>query len=89
MAGNPVSLVGVDKAGGVITGPGKPNWTWNGIPISVVGDDVAGHGTGAHAGPKIAQGSPWMRIDGIPVTRATSPATCGDQASGSSQMYIP
>jgi Uncharacterized conserved protein len=87
--GNKVSLVGVDTAGGVITGPGKPNWTWNGRAMSVVGDGVAGHGAGAHAGPAIANGSPWFKIDGIPVTRATSKATCNDDASGSADMYIP
>lgn len=46
-----VSRVGVDSAGGVITGPGKPKVTVEGAVISVAGDGVAGHGLGPHAGP--------------------------------------
>jgi len=84
-----VSLVGADSAGAVITGPGKPNWTWNGKPISVLGDAVAGHGDAPHSAPKIATASPWMTIDGIPVTRVGSVATCGHGATGSSDMDIP
>ncbi|MNH68434.1 hypothetical protein D3C73_205150 [compost metagenome] len=86
---NPVSLVGVDQAGGKILGPGKPNWTWNGIPMSVQGDAVEPHAPGPHMAATIKTGSPWMSIDGIPVTRATSPATCDHVASGSAQMFIP
>lgn len=86
---NKVSLVGIDSAGGVIQGPGKPNWTWNGAPMSVVGDDVTGHGSGSHASAKMVQGSPWFTIDGIPVVRATSKASCNDEATGSAQMFIP
>ena len=83
-----VSLVGIDTAGGTIKGPGKPNWTWNGAPISVVGDDVENHGPGVHQGPKMVQGSGWMTIDGIPVVHAGDAASCGHQATGSSQMDI-
>ena len=83
-----VSLVGIDQAGGVINGPGAPGWTWNGAPISVVGDGVTGHGAGAHAGPAMATGSAWMSINGIPVVRAGDVATCTHQATGSSQMDI-
>ena len=46
-----VSRVGVDSAGGVITGPGKPKVMVDGAVISVAGDNVAGHGLGPHAGP--------------------------------------
>jgi uncharacterized Zn-binding protein involved in type VI secretion len=84
-----VSLVGQDSAGGVITGPGAPAWTWNGKPISLLGDGVAGHGVGAHAGPAIVTASPWMTINGVPVTRVGSVANCGHGATGSSDMDIP
>ena len=88
--GTKVSLVGQDSAGGTIVGPGASNWTWNGKPISLQGDAVAGHGLPPHAAPVIANGSPWMTINGIPVTRAgSSMATCGHPATGSSDMYIP
>lgn len=84
-----ISLVGVHQAGGVIQGPGAPTWTLDGAPMSLVGDDVAGHGTGSHAGPKMVEGSPWMTINGIPVVRATSKASCSDQANGHATWEIP
>lgn len=86
---NAVSLVGVDTAGALIAGPGKANWTWNGKPISVVGDSIIGHGLPPHTAPTITQGSSWMTIDGIAVTRASSPASCGHVATGSADMTIP
>lgn len=84
-----VSLVEADSAGAVITGPGAPNWTWNGKPISLLGDKVAGHGKSPHSAPVIATASPWMTINGIPVTRVGSVASCGHGATGSSDMDIP
>lgn len=77
-----ISLVGVHAAGGVITGPGASNFTIDGKPVSLLGDGVAGHGTGAHAGPKMAEGSAWMTWNGIPVVRAGNKASCGDSANG-------
>lgn len=84
-----ISLVGQDSAGGVITGPGMPNWTWNGKPISVLGDAVAPHGDGAHRSPSMVQGSPWMSINGIPVVHAGHLASCGHAATGSAPADIP
>lgn len=84
-----VSLVGIDSAGGKITGPGNPNWTWNGAPISLLGDSIEPHAPGTHMAAKINTASPWMTIEGIPVTRVTSTATCDHVATGSSQMDIP
>lgn len=84
-----VSLVNVDTAGAAITGPGAPTWTWNGSKISLLGDSVSGHGDPPHNAPIIATASPWMSINGIPVTRVGSVATCGHGASGSSDMDIP
>lgn len=52
-----VSLVGKDSAGAVITGPGAPNWTWNGSPISLLGDGVTGHGQPPHNAPTIVTAS--------------------------------
>lgn len=83
-----ISLVGIDTAGGKIVGPGKPNWTWNGAPISVLGDSIEPH-TPAHIGATINTASPWMTIDGIPVTRLGSTATCDHVATGSAPADIP
>jgi uncharacterized Zn-binding protein involved in type VI secretion len=84
-----VSLIGIDQAGDTIVGPGNPNWTWNGVPISIVGDTIKPHKAGPHIAAKITVGSPWMTIEGIPVTRAGSAASCGDVATGSAPMDIP
>ena len=46
-----VSRVGVDAAGGVIIGPGKPRVLVEGAVISVAGDVVTPHGLDVHAGP--------------------------------------
>lgn len=84
-----VSLVGKDSAGAVIVGPGASSWTWNGSPISLLGDMVTGHGEPPHNAPAIVTASPWMFIDGTPVTRVGSVASCGHGATGSSAMDIP
>ena len=47
-----VCRVGVDSAGGIITGPGNPRVTIEGVPISVAGDSIAGHGDSPHSSAK-------------------------------------
>jgi uncharacterized Zn-binding protein involved in type VI secretion len=84
-----VSLVGESIAGGVITGPGAVTYRVEGLSISLVGDGVAGHGTGAHAGPIMVTGSPWARIRGIPIVRQGSLASCTHDANGNPWMNIP
>lgn len=81
-----VSRVGVDSAGGIIQGPGVSSVVVNGAPISVIGDAVAGHGTGPHAGPTMVAGSGTVIAGGIGVVRAGDAASCGDTASGSSDV---
>jgi uncharacterized Zn-binding protein involved in type VI secretion len=83
-----ISLVGVSQAGGVITGPGASNFTIDGSPVSLLGDDVAGHGTGAHAGPKMVEASAWMTWNGKPVVRAGNHASCSDAANGHATWSI-
>ena len=41
--------VGLDIAGNLIVGPGNPTVTVNGLPISVVGDVIVGHGEPPHS----------------------------------------
>lgn len=84
-----ISLVGESIAGGVITGPGAVPWTILGKPISLVGDGVAGHGSGSHASAKMVEGSGWMTFNGIPVVRAGNRASCNDQATGNPWMILP
>lgn len=81
-----VSRVGVDSAGGIILGPGVPSVIVNGAPISVIGDAVTGHGSEPHAGPVMVGGSGTVFAGGIGVVRAGDAASCGDTASGSSDV---
>lgn len=84
-----VSLVGESVAGGVIAGPGAPNWRVTGKAVSLLGDAVTPHGNGQHAGPVMVTASPWMKINGKPVVRAGSVASCGHVANGNPWMKIP
>ena len=81
-----VSLVGVDTAGGTITGQLQSRVFVDGNPISVVGDPVAPHApcplVPIHCSATMAEGSPRVTIDGIPICRAGDEATCGHPATG-------
>lgn len=81
-----VSRVGVDSAGGTITGPGVSSVVVNGSPVSVKGDSVAPHGLGPHAGPVMVGASGTVIAGGVGVVRAGDAASCGDTASGSSDV---
>lgn len=81
-----IARVGVDTAGGTITGNLSPSVLVNGSPIAVKGADVSGHGTGAHAGPVMVGASGTVFAGGIAVCRAGDMATCGDSASGSGNV---
>lgn len=81
-----VSRVGVDSAGGTILGPGVPSVVVNGSPVSVIGDAVAGHGDPPHSAPVMIAGSGTVIAGGIGIVRAGDAASCGDTASGSSDV---
>lgn len=81
-----VSRVGVDSAGGTITGPGVPSVIVNGAVISIKGDAVAGHGLGVHSGPVMVGSSSTVFANGIGIVRAGDAASCGDVATGSSDV---
>jgi uncharacterized Zn-binding protein involved in type VI secretion len=83
-----VGRVGVDSAGGIITGALVPNVRVNGSPIVVVGATVAPHGNGPHSNATMAVGSSKVKAHGIPVCRAGDAATCSDTLSpGSSTVF--
>jgi uncharacterized Zn-binding protein involved in type VI secretion len=77
---------GTDVAGGAII-QGSGNVFVEGKPVVRIGDAVAGHGRGPHAGPVMAAGSGNVFANGIAVCRAGDPATCGHPASGSSNVF--
>lgn len=77
---------GTDIAGGPLI-QGSSNVFVEGRPIVRIGDRVAGHGRGPHAGPVMAQGSGSVFSNGIPICRAGDVATCGHPATGSSTVF--
>ena len=83
-----IARVGIDSAGGTILGGGQFFVRVEGALWAVLGDAVAGHGIALHAGPVMAEGSPFVRINGIPVCRAGHAASCGHAATGSSVMRL-
>jgi len=77
---------GTDVAGGVII-QGSSNVFVEGNPIVRIGDAIAGHGRGPHAGPIMASGSENVFANNISVSRAGDTATCGHPASGSGSVF--
>ncbi len=51
VVGRGACRVGVDTAGGVITGPGAPKVFVEGSVVSLVSDNIQGHGLHPHSGP--------------------------------------
>ena len=81
-----VSLVGVNVAGGTITGQLQSRVYVDGRQVAVVGDAVAAHppcpDVPVHCAPTMAEGSARVFIDGKAVVRAGDGATCGHVADG-------
>lgn len=82
-----IARVGVDSSGGTITGNLAPTVTVNGSPIAVVGATLANHGLPPHASATMTTGSSTVTANGIAVCRAGDTASCGDAASGSSNVF--
>ena len=84
-----LSRVGVDSAGGIITGMLQDGTvSVNGSPVSVNGDPVAPHGVSPHGPtpPTMIAGSNSVFINGIAAVNAGDAATCGHTASGSGDV---
>lgn len=78
---------GKDTAGGPII-QGSPDVFANDNPVVRVGDRVQGHGTGSHANPTMTVGAPFVWTNDIKTIREEHPATCGDLATGSGDVYV-
>ena len=81
-----IARVGVDKAGGVITGNLAPTVFINGSPVVVIGATIAGHGRSPHDAPTMSEGSVDVFACGVGVCRTGDLATCGHPISGSSNV---
>ena len=76
-----------DTAGGDLI-PSQTTVYANNELVIVDGDDVAGHGTGPHAGPTITAGANNVYIGTKLVCNAGDSATCGHTATGSSDVNV-
>ena len=81
-----VSRINVDSAGGTIVGNLAPTVKVNNQPVAVEGAAVVGHGRGPHAGPVMSGHSGTVKANNIPICRQGDAATCGDTATGSSDV---
>lgn len=86
MAAGVARDAGKDVAGGALI-QGSDDVFTNDKPTVRIGDAVAGHGRGAHASPKLADGSPVVFANNKKVSREGDPATCGHVATGSGDVY--
>ncbi len=82
------SRVNVDKAGGTIVGNLAPTVFVNNQPIAVKGAAVEGHGRSPHSSPVMRDSSADVFAHNIGVVRAGDTATCGDAATGSSDVFV-
>lgn len=80
--------VGVDSAGGMITGDLAPSVRVNGAPTAVLGASVASHGKDQHAAPVMAQASASVFAQGRARCRAGDQASCGHVATGSGNVVL-
>jgi uncharacterized Zn-binding protein involved in type VI secretion len=82
-----LARVGVDKAGGKITGNLAPTVFVNGVPVAVKGAEVERHGRGIHLGsPTMEEASVDVFANGIGVCRTGDRASCGHETSGSENV---
>lgn len=82
-----IARVGLDTAGGTILGGGQSTVYVNNQLAAVIGDAVAGHGIGPHAGPTMVEGSGDVFAENIGVCREGDAASCGDTATGSTDSF--
>lgn len=84
-----IAVQGQDSAGGTQLNGGQGFFKVSGAHVILLGDPVAGHGSGPHAAPSMAEGSSWMRINGVPVCRQGHAASCAHASSGRPWFRIP
>ena len=83
-----IARVGVDSAGGIITGGGQSTVYCNGALVAVLGDAVAPHGPSACTTRRGHGGGLGLRLrrGAFAVCRAGDAASCGHVASGSGNV---
>lgn len=77
-----VLRVGLDAAGGAITGNLSPTVTIGGVAVVVVGASVASHGIAPHNAASMVGHSGTVSAGGRLICRAGDTASCGHAGSG-------
>jgi len=77
----------IDSAGGKLI-EGSSNVFVNGKSLVRKGDRVQSHGRANHSNSRMIQGSSNVFCNGKPVCRKGHKASCGHQATGSSNVFI-
>lgn len=80
-----IGRVGADSAGGKIVS-GNMSVEINGLPVSIIGSKVAGHGNSPHSSPSMVVGSSSVIVGGIGVCRTGDSASCGHPLISSSNV---
>lgn len=84
-----IAVQGLDAAGGTQLNGGQDFFKVSGAPVILLGDAIAGHGKAPHSAPTMAEGSGWMRLNGVPVCRQGHAASCGHTSTGRPWFRIP
>lgn len=79
-----LSYVNVHSAGGIVLGPGIPNYTINGKVVAAVGDKIAPHGSGPHANATIVTGIGYATVYGKVPALSGASVSCGCLLTGDS-----
>jgi uncharacterized Zn-binding protein involved in type VI secretion len=82
-----VSRVLRDRAGDLILGPGARTVFVNKLVVSVIGDRIAPHSSGAHLSATMIESSKSVFAAGKTVVRDGDKASCGDVATGSTDVF--
>lgn len=84
----PIAVHITDTAGGTQLNGGQAFFRVEGEEVILLGDPVQGHGPGVHAGPVMAQGTGWFRLNGTPACREGHVASCGHPSTGRAWFRI-
>ena len=84
----PAARLFSDAAGGQMFAGGSSTVFVNGLPLSLMGALVWGHGENEHAAPYIMFGSNTVFANNKPVCKMNDTATCGHTIISSSNTFI-
>lgn len=82
-----ITRVNADSAGGEIFEVLASSIYVNGCNVAVLNAHIVGHGVSPHSGPMMIEASPDVYAEGKKVCRQGDAASCGHEATGSSNVF--